>query len=119
MSSHMWHCGARQDALSTRTAVSSWPAMSYGGELARMTGAEVEDAEVVQNAGRYWAQVHQHRHDEGRARMASHGGTQARCSSSTAFSACHPTNSGQVFRHAATPGPEAEAAESSVAPDGH
>ena len=51
----LWYCGARQGALSTSTAnrlmeVMLWPAMSYGGELARLTRAEVEAAELVQNA---------------------------------------------------------------------
>jgi hypothetical protein len=54
----LWYSGARQGALSTRTAnhlmeVMMWPTVGYGGQLARPNKAEVAAGEVLQNeAGR-------------------------------------------------------------------
>lgn len=54
----MWWCGARQGGLSLKTGrklmeMMLWPAMAYGGELAKLSSNQAKSVEVVQNtAGR-------------------------------------------------------------------
>ena len=68
----LWYCSARQDALSTSSEleVMLWPAMSYGGEFARLTprakcGGSRVGAECSRQADTGHRTANSHRRDAG------------------------------------------------------